>query len=242
MRTSDNGVKLIEQFEGRYLNAYRCPAGVLTIGYGHTTAEGPPVVKEGMRITEEEADTILRSDVAKEEGHVSGLVKVPLSQNQFDALVSFCFNVGPTNLANSTLLRTLNAGNYDAVPAELLKWTRGGGRELPGLVRRRQAEAALWKAVDVNAPVDQEARLTPDAPQPSKSMLQSKEGNAAIAAGGAGSVAIVSQIMSEVQDNVGLLETLVRALGRPTVISMIVVVAACVAIWWWRKRRLDMEG
>lgn len=242
MKTSRHGIELIEQFEGCYLKAYRCPANVLTIGYGHTSAEGPPEVKEGMVITQEAADTILQNDIVKEENNVSELVKVPLSQNQFDALISFCFNVGRTNLANSTLLKKLNTGDYDAVPAELMKWTRGGGKELPGLVRRRQAEAALWKAVSVNTPVDQEARLTPDAPQPRKSMLQSKEGNAAIAAGGAGSVAIVSQIMSEVQDNASLLETLVRALGRPTVISMIVVVAACVAIWWWRKRRLDMEG
>jgi GH24 family phage-related lysozyme (muramidase) len=241
MRTSQKGIDLIQKFEGLFLKSYRCPAGVLTIGYGHTTAEGYPAVNENMTITVSEANDILRRDLGKEEATVSDLVKVPLNQNQFDALVSFVFNVGRTNFANSTLLKKLNAGQYDAVPTELMKWTRGGGKQLPGLVRRRQAEGALWQQSD-KSEFTQETRLTPDAPQPAKNMLQSKEGNAAIAAGGAGATALATQILPEIQNNADLLETVVRVFGKPVSLALIVVVIACVGIWFWRRQRLQKEA
>ena len=153
MKTSEAGLKLIRQFEGLRLKAYRCPAGIWTIGYGHTTAAGPPEVRENMRISREEAEAILKRDLAQFENAVSSMVKVPLTENQFDTLVSFAFNCGTAALRRSTLLKRVNAGAFDAVPAELMKWTRADGKELPGLVRRRRAEAALWrglpKAVDI---------------------------------------------------------------------------------------------
>ena len=155
MNTSAQGVALIKAHEGLRLRAYLCPAGKWTIGYGHTSAAGAPEVRPGMVITQSEAEAILRADLSRFEDRVNRLVKVPLTQNQFDALVSFDFNTG--KLHSSTLLRRLNAGRHGDVPAELMRWTKGkdpkAGRmvELPGLVRRRRDEAALWRSLDEHA-------------------------------------------------------------------------------------------
>lgn len=145
MKTSDKGVALIKAHEGLRLTAYADPVGVWTIGYGHTTAAGPPKVERGMKITDAGADAILRQDLAKFEGYVSSAVKVPLNQNEFDALVSFTFNLGPGNLRSSTLLKKLNAGDRAGAADEFLKWTKAGGKTLPGLVKRREAERALFR-------------------------------------------------------------------------------------------------
>jgi lysozyme len=144
MTTGPKGLALIREFEGCELKAYKCPAGIWTIGHGHTTSAGHPAVKQGMTITAKEAEDILKRDLAKFEKAVCEAVKVPLTQEQFDALVSFAFNCGPTNLRNSTLLKKLNAGNYAAVPSELNKWVKAKGKTLKGLVRRREAEGFLW--------------------------------------------------------------------------------------------------
>ena len=133
MKTSDAGLKLIMQFEGLRLKAYRCPAGVWTIGYGHTSAAGAPEVRDGMRISAQEAEAILKRDLAGFEAAVAGMVKTELTQAQFDVLVSFAYNCGVGALKASTLLKRVNAGAFDAVPAELMKWTKAKGRELPGL-------------------------------------------------------------------------------------------------------------
>lgn len=144
---NDAGLALIKQWEGKYLTAYHGAAdrpGLLTIGYGHTDAAGPPVVRAGMKITEQEAGYILRQDLGKVEEAIERLVKVELNDNQFGALVAFVFNVGEGAFAGSTLLRKLNAGDYASVPAELMKWTRANGVPVQGLVNRRSAEAGLW--------------------------------------------------------------------------------------------------
>lgn len=143
MKTSANGRALIEAFEGRYLKAYKDSVGVLTIGYGHTSAAGWPQVSDGMTITAQQADSILATDLAAVEGQVERYIKVPLNQAQFDALVSFTFNLGPGNLSKSSLARRLNAGDY-AISNEFAKWNRAGGNVLNGLTRRRRAEAAMW--------------------------------------------------------------------------------------------------
>ena len=152
MQTSDQGIALIKHHEGVRLTAYADPVGVWTIGYGHTTAAGPPKVERGMKITDAGADAILRQDLAKFEGYVSSAVKVPLNQNEFDALVSFTFNLGPGNLRSSTLLKKLNAGDRAGAADEFLKWTKAGGKTLPGLVKRREAERALFRAPDASVP------------------------------------------------------------------------------------------
>ncbi|MGF6178888.1 lysozyme [Ensifer sp. 4252] len=119
-RINAAGLALIKQWEGLKTKAYRDVADVLTIGYGHTKRSRCPVVTPNMVITEAEAETILRADLAKFEERVSRLVKVPLTDNQYAVLVSFDFNTG--RLGKSTLLKKLNAGDYDAVPIELMKW------------------------------------------------------------------------------------------------------------------------
>ncbi len=141
-RINAAGLSHIMQWEGKRLFAYQDVAGIWTIGYGHTTAAGIPRVREGMRISDKEAEDILKSDLRKFEDRVSRLVKVPLTDNQFAVLVSFDFNTGA--LHKSTLLKKLNAGDYDAVPAELMKWVNAGGKRVQGLVNRRAAEAGLW--------------------------------------------------------------------------------------------------
>lgn len=143
MKTSANGRALIEAFEGRFLTTYLDSVGVPTIGFGHTSAAGEPYVERGMTITAIEADVILADDLAKVERQVEQYIKVPLNQAQFDALVSFTFNLGPGNLSKSSLCRRLNAGDY-MVANEFAKWNKAGGNVLKGLTRRRMAEAAMW--------------------------------------------------------------------------------------------------
>lgn len=144
MKISDNGLDLIRAFEGLRLTAYKCPAGVWTIGYGSTG----PHVKEGLTITEGWADALLRKDVERFEEGVEALVKADIGQNEFDALVAFSFNVGLGNLGQSTLLRLLNQSDYMGAAAQFGKWVYAGKKVLPGLVRRRQAEAALFRGDD----------------------------------------------------------------------------------------------
>ena len=139
MRTSQKGIDLIKKFEGCRLNSYRCPAGVWTIGYGHTKG-----VKEGQRITQAQAEDFLKEDLKIYERAVEGCVKVPLSQNQFDALVSFCYNCGGEALRTSTLLRLLNEGRYFEAAEQFLRWNKACGKVLEGLTRRRHAERELF--------------------------------------------------------------------------------------------------
>lgn len=140
MHTSQKGLDLIKSFEGLRLSAYRCPADIPTIGYGTTAG-----VKMGDTITKERAEELLREDVKRFEGYVNRLVKVPLTQGQFDALVSFVYNLGAGNLSSSTLLRLLNAGDYAGAAAQFERWNKAGGKTLAGLVRRRAAERALFE-------------------------------------------------------------------------------------------------
>lgn len=142
MRTSANGRKFIESWEGLFLHTYNDGVGVATIGYGHTTAAGPPAVHYGMTITEAQADEILAADLASVEADVNRLVKVPLNQNQFDTLVSFHFNTGA--LARSNVLKSINSNRFNEVPHDLSLWVHGGGHIMLGLVRRRTAEAKLF--------------------------------------------------------------------------------------------------
>ncbi|WP_374424977.1 lysozyme [Chromobacterium sp.] len=140
MKTSDAGVTLVKSSEGLKLVAYKCPAGIWTNGYGHT---GPDVTP-GQVITQAQADALLARDLSRFETGVTRLVKVPLNQNQFDALVCFSFNLGLGALQGSTLLRLLNAGDYAGAAAQFLRWNKAGGKELPGLTRRRAAEQAMF--------------------------------------------------------------------------------------------------
>lgn len=140
LKISDNGIKLIKNFEGCRLQAYKCPAGVWTIGYGHTGQE----VKENMKITQEQAEKYLKTDLIVHCNNVLKSVTVPLTQNQFDALVSFEYNVGYYALRGSTLLKLLNQKNYKGASEQFKRWVYAGKKVLPGLVKRRNAEKELF--------------------------------------------------------------------------------------------------
>lgn len=139
------GLALIRRFEGLKLHAYICPAGVPTIGYGHTRTVTMQDVVDSKTITEAEAERLLREDLETFEAAIGTLCKKPLSDNQFSALVSFTFNVGVGAFRNSTLLKKLNEGLYGEVRSQLMRWNKAGGKALPGLTKRRAAEADLFE-------------------------------------------------------------------------------------------------
>ena len=151
MKTSDNGIRLIQEFEGLRLTSYLCSAGVATIGYGATYYQDGSKVKLGQTITRDQADQLLKDHLKEFEGSVLGLLNTTkVNQNQFDALVSFCFNLGAGNLAKSQLLRFVKANPKDPkIAAEFAKWNRAGGEVSRGLVRRRKKEAELYFAAVV---------------------------------------------------------------------------------------------
>lgn len=159
---SDAGLDLVCTFEGLRTDAYRCPAGVWTIGYGHTGD-----VRPGQRISAEQAEQLLRDDLAACGDQVDELVGVPLTDCQYAALVSFVFNAGAGALRGSTLRRRLNQGDYECVPSELARWDKATdpatGRKvaLAGLVRRRAAEGELWLRDNADDPF----RASTDMPQ-----------------------------------------------------------------------------
>ena len=139
MKVSQDCIQLVKHFEGFEDTAYLCPANVWTIGYGRTRN-----VKEGDKITEPQAERDLLEELEEFKHQVLDSVKVELKQNELDALTSWTYNLGVGNLNSSTLLKKLNAGSKDEVPAEMLRWNKAGGKVLAGLTKRREAEAELW--------------------------------------------------------------------------------------------------
>lgn len=210
------GLEHIKRWEGCELRAYRDVAGVLTIGYGHTSAAGEPPVVPGMEISQEDATEILRRDLEKFEQAVERNVKVPLNPNQFAALVSFTYNVGEGNLQRSTLLKKLNARDYDAVPGEMAKWIKAGGRRVQGLVNRRAAEAGLWSKGAFVA----SQNVQPDGGKSNPILKPEVIG----AAGSVGSAIVAGQTSGPIQ----------------WAFAFVLVVAALVGGWFlWRRIRAD---
>ena len=145
-KISSKGIELIKSFEGLRLKPYLCSAKVPTIGYGNTFYEnGKKVTLKDPEITESRATELLAWSLTKFEQYVDSYCSDDINQNQFDALVSFCYNLGPANLKSSTLLKKVNTDPNDpSIEKEFLKWNKAGGRALAGLTRRRQAELALY--------------------------------------------------------------------------------------------------
>jgi len=139
VKISQKGIDLIKDFEGCRLNAYLDAVGIPTIGYGSTDG-----VTMGDTITLEQAETLLLEDLERFERCVNDCVKVEIDQNQYDALVSFSFNLGCQALRDSTLLKMVNSGNYPGAAKEFLRWVHAGKAVLPGLVARRRAESDLF--------------------------------------------------------------------------------------------------
>lgn len=141
MHTSQAGIALIKKYEGLRLSSYKCPAGVWTIGYGHTRN-----TNENEHITETGANVLLEQDIERCEEAVDRLVNVDITQNMYDALICFTFNLGVGTLSGSTLLSLLNTKQYLLSAREFFRWTHVGGKVIPGLVSRRKEEADLFTA------------------------------------------------------------------------------------------------
>lgn len=230
MKMGPKGLALLKSFEGWSGRAYQDSVGVWTIGYGHTSMAGPPTVKRGMTITKAEGEAILKRDLKKYEQAVSDAVRVDLNQEQFDALVSFTYNVGPGNWRKSSVLRMVNAGRFDAVPARLMLWNKAGGKVLRGLTRRRAAEGELFMSSN------KENRLAsaelPDVPR-GKSPTQSTTNIAA----GMSAVAGVTAAGREIVDNTN---TMMQA--APWIVTCLVIVGATWWIWRERNRKSREDG
>jgi lysozyme len=140
MQLSNKGHDILKYFEGCRLTAYQDSVGVWTIGYGHTKG-----VHSGMQITQAEAESMLLEELVEYQGYIDDLVEAPLNQEQFDALVVWVYNLGPTNLRTSTLLKRLNTGNFEDVPNQIKRGDKAGGKQLAGLTKRRAAEAAHFE-------------------------------------------------------------------------------------------------
>ncbi len=140
MQLSKTGIELLKHFEGCELKAYQDSVGVWTIGYGHTKG-----IYEGLEITQSEAEKMLIDELPEYEGYITDKVVPMLQQHEFDALVCWVYNLGPTNLSSSTMLKKLNAGEFKEVPFQMKRWDKAGGQPLLGLTRRRNAEALLFK-------------------------------------------------------------------------------------------------
>ncbi len=140
---TEAGLNLIKRFEGFSSTIYICPAGYPTIGYGHVVLAHERE-QFALGITQAEATELLRKDVRIAERAVLRLISVPLTDGQFDALVSFTFNLGAGALQRSTLRRKVNRGEHEGIPSALMKWVLAAGKRLPGLVRHRQEEGASY--------------------------------------------------------------------------------------------------
>ena len=140
MQLSKTGIELLKHFEGCELKAYQDSVGVWTIGYGHTKG-----IYEGLEITQSEAEKMLIDELPEYEGYITDKIVPRLQQHEFDALVCWVYNLGPTNLSSSTMLKKLNAGEFKEVPFQMKRWDKAGGQPLLGLTRRRNAEALLFK-------------------------------------------------------------------------------------------------
>jgi lysozyme len=254
---SPEGEKLVKSFEScmrkradGLFHAYVCPAGKLTIGWGHTNAAGGRRFNANTAWTQDQCDAAFDEDMRAVEANVRKLVKVELTQHQFDALVSFDYNCGEGNLATSTLLKKVNRGDFKGAAREFARWNHGGGRVLPGLTRRRAAEALLFQnhnheTVAALAPTREEHDAAPmpqhvDPPAPAKPTVQSPTAwiSGTLAAGGATEAiqnvnATLDQV-NAVKDKVaslGVLDTLGHLASNPSVIIALIVAAAAVFIF-----------
>lgn len=150
---NNDALSLIKRWEGCKLTAYRDIVGVWTIGYGHTSRAGPPTVKAGLVITQDEAGEILKKDLIVFMDVVDNVVKVPVNENMRGAMVSLCYNIGPGAFSESSLVRKLNAGDVSGAADAFLSWKKAGGRDVQGLLNRRHDERKLFLKPDNGATI-----------------------------------------------------------------------------------------
>lgn len=266
LRLSPAGAALIQAFEGCMkaagkgrFKAYRCPANVPTIGWGHTNAHGAKF-DMGDVWTTAQCDAAFLEDMEGFEAAVKRLVRVPLEQHEFDALMAFTYNCGAGALAKSTILKKLNSGDREGAARAFAAWNKAGGKIMPGLVRRRASEALLFQGVpdaDYDGKPDRgRARKEPaepmpqavDAPEPPKGMATSKTGNTAIAIGTGGALETARQVnevakeVADAKDSAGsVLDMLTVLMAKPGFWVALVILAGAAFIWWDRRRKLTED-
>lgn len=231
MRTNKAGLDLIKEFEGWRSKAYKCPAGVWTIGYGHTSMAGPPAVKPGMTITREEGERILRNDLKAYEDGVKSAIKVPLNSNQFSACVSLCYNIGVGAFRKSSVARFCNAQQWKKAADAFSLWNKAGGKVLPGLTRRRAAEAALFMRNTVTS--REEIRPEVDEPK-GKPMIMSTTNIAATATAAAG-------VAASAKDAVENGKAIFSGLDLNLLLVAIIIAGAAWIIWERYKKARDWD-
>jgi len=224
MQITSEGLALIKRFEGFRAAAYRDAAGVWTIGYGHTSMAGAPMVHANLKITRGEAATILKRDVEAFAEGVRGLVNATLSDAQFSALVSFAYNVGLGNFRSSSVLKAVNARDFDAVPRRLALWVKAGGRVLPGLVKRRAAEAELFAKAASGTHLERAGAIV--APVKGKATYRSTTNWATAISAAAG---IATSLAAAFQDDADVI-------GGREFAFMAILVIALAALWVIRER------
>lgn len=199
MKMTQEGLDLIKRFEGFRDHWYKCPAGIWTCCYGHTEAAGPPKFEPNRKFTRDEGERILRNDLKKYEDAVKKAVKVPLNDSQYSALVSFCYNVGPGNFQKSSVLKAVNAKQFDLVPARLALWNKGGGKVLKGLIARREAEASLFMDDVPDEPPHFSTDISPSQGKPALASTTNIAATGAAIAAGSG---VVREITMNVSDTI----------------------------------------
>lgn len=227
MKISSKGLDLIKEYEGLRLKAYKCPAGIPTIGYGHTDS-----VTMDMLITKEQADLFLQEDVSGTEDAVYDLCAFPPTQHQFDAMVCLAFNIGTGAFAKSTVLKKFNAGDVLGASKAFTLWNKatvgGEKRELPGLTRRRQAEAALFLEggeTFVPEPLPQTGAIEERVPKP---LMSSRTGQTQAAGMGLGGAAVALGLVEQFSDKLPQLEALVAFVRHNSGTVILIVGAAAV--------------
>lgn len=201
MELTQEGIDLIKRYEGFRDHWYKCPAGIWTCCYGHTEAAGPPKFEPNRKFSREEGERILKADLKKYEDAVRKAVKVPLNDEQYSALVSFTYNVGPGNLLKSSVLKAVNEKRFDLVPARLALWNKGGGKVLKGLVDRRSAEADLFMKDEPSESPHFSTEITPSQGKPPVASTTNIAATGAAIAAGTG---VVREITVNVSDTVQL--------------------------------------
>lgn len=225
MNTSQKGIDLIKQYEGFKSSAYRDVVGVWTIGYGFTAG-----VKEGDKITRAQAESRLQAELTKYEDAVEKACTAPLNQHQFDALVSFAWNVGVSGMAKSSVVKAHNRGDNNAAARAFGLWNKAGGKVWPGLTRRRAAEAALYLE-----PVDAQDDM-PQAVEPERPMMGSSINRASVVAGGTATAAAVVETLATVNQ----VKSGVESLGDwlvPCLLIAVVILCGYIAFERLKQRK-----
>lgn len=228
---SNTGIAHLKQWEGVKLVAYRDVAGIWTIGYGSTG----PHVTPGLKITAQQAEDLLRKDLVRFEQAVNRLVTVPLTQYQYDALVSLAFNIGVTAFEKSTLLKVLNKGQYDKVPDQIARWNMAGGKRVQGLVNRRSAEIGLWNKGQFVSSHGVRASVST-----SPNTVVAAVGGAA-AAGGAAVATVASEQPESITSTIDAIAPVINTaaslatLGPLVVLGVIALVGGAVLIYKLRR-------